>query len=334
MTKRLEYLDCLRGMVMLMVVFCHTCGDFCLGCNEDFWLSRVFGILMLPGFFFVSGWFTHTSLSGGVIRKRIKTMLLPTVATFLIYVFLYWGNMERVGYCALGEYKFGYWFTFALFLINLIHWSVSVVVSRLPLRESGMEKQTLLALALVAIALVALKDWDWNHNRALLANWFSLRLVAMYFPFYLLGMVCRHFAGWFHRLVENEWLVALGVVAFAASLFHHGGGFYFGCVQGLLGVFLLYRLCYFYRDTFSETTCVGRQLSMIGRNTLPIYLLHYFFFLGLKLHALGGTIGLHAQWALVMAVAFVLTMCVTYSSLALAKVIGLSRLVSKLLIGK
>lgn len=65
MTKRLEYLDCLRGMVMLMVVFCHTCGDFCLGLKENFWVSRLLGVLMLPGFFFVSGWFVHIDISGG-----------------------------------------------------------------------------------------------------------------------------------------------------------------------------------------------------------------------------------------------------------------------------
>ena len=63
--KRLEYLDCLRGMVMLMVVFCHTCGEFCLGCKDGFWLSGIFGIWMLPGFFFISGWFTRISLAGG-----------------------------------------------------------------------------------------------------------------------------------------------------------------------------------------------------------------------------------------------------------------------------
>lgn len=51
MTKRLEYFDCLRGMVMLMVVFCHTCGDFCLGLKENFWVSHLLGVLMLPGFF-------------------------------------------------------------------------------------------------------------------------------------------------------------------------------------------------------------------------------------------------------------------------------------------
>ena len=334
MIKRLEYLDCLRGIVMLMVVFCHTCGGFCLECKGDFWVSRILGILMLPGFFFVSGWFTHINLLGGAILSRLKKMLLPTIVMFLIYVFFYWGNMDRLDYCALGEYKFGYWFTIVLFLVNLLHWIVAVGLKSFSLGEGKTEKWILMALAIVAIGLVALKDWDWNHNGALLANWFSLRLMAMYFPFYLLGIVCRHFERLFHQLIDNEWLVAVVVVTFVGSLFHHGGGFYFGCVQGLLGVFLLYRLCYFYQGAFSAKTWGGRQLSLIGRNTLPIHLLHYFFFLGLKLYGFGDSIDLHTQWFLMMVVAFILTICVTYASLAMVKVIGLSRLMSKLLIGK
>lgn len=65
MGARLSYLDCLRGIVMLMVVFCHTCGDFCLDCKVSTWVGRIFGIVMLPGFFFVSGWFTHLTILGG-----------------------------------------------------------------------------------------------------------------------------------------------------------------------------------------------------------------------------------------------------------------------------
>lgn len=260
-------------------------------------------------------------------------MLLPTLSMFLIYVFLYWGTMDKLGYCALGEYKWGYWFTFALFLINLIHWLTVIVMKRFSLCESRMENMTLAVLALVAIALVALKNWDWSHNNALFANWFSLRLIAMFFPSYLVGVTCRHFEGQFRRLMDNEYFVAVVALAFVGSLFH-GGGFYFGCVQGLLGVFLLYRFCYFYQDTFSCNTWLGRQLSLIGRNTLPIYLLHYFFFLGLKLYGLGDLMDMHTQWFLVMIVASVLAICVTYASLAMAKVIWLSRILSKLLIGK
>lgn len=65
MNKRLTYLDSFRGIVMLMVVFCHTCGDFCLDCKGSVWLGRIFSIVMLPGFFFVSGWFTRLTVAGG-----------------------------------------------------------------------------------------------------------------------------------------------------------------------------------------------------------------------------------------------------------------------------
>ena len=63
----------------------------------------------------------------GAIFKRLKLMLVPTISMFLMYVFVYWGNLSSLGYCALGEYKFGYWFTFALFLMNIIHWLVSEI---------------------------------------------------------------------------------------------------------------------------------------------------------------------------------------------------------------
>lgn len=48
-----------------MVVFTHTCGNFCLDFKDGFWIDQIFAILMLPGFFFTSGWFTRISLSGG-----------------------------------------------------------------------------------------------------------------------------------------------------------------------------------------------------------------------------------------------------------------------------
>jgi len=78
--KRLEYMDCLRGMVMLMVVFCHTCGEFCLGCKGAFWLSSIFGILMLPGFFFLG---LKLYGLGGAIDLHTQWLLMMAVASVL-----------------------------------------------------------------------------------------------------------------------------------------------------------------------------------------------------------------------------------------------------------
>lgn len=330
MNKRLDYLDCLRGMVMLMVVFCHICGNFCLKTTDSFWLDRIFSILMLPGFFFVSGWFTKFNPLGGVIVKRFQLMLLPTLFMFLLYVFFYWGNMNQLGYCAAGEYKWGYWFTFALFLMNCLHGMISWVLNRLGIQS---DKVYVAVLFLIAAGLVVLKNWDLNYNHSLLIDWFSLRLLAMYFPFYVMGMCCRKWESLFHRVLNNEYVTAGLMVAFTAGLIYQKGGFYFGLLMGVLGVLLLYRLVYFYQDVFSEQTKVGKQLCIIGRNTLPIYLLHYFFFLGLKLPEVGAALDVHSQWGVLTLVAFALTLLIVYASLGVAKVLAISKPIRLLLLG-
>lgn len=57
MTQRLEYIDVLRGVAMLMVIFCH-CTQFALGMEENAGcVASVFSAVMLSLFFFVSGIF-------------------------------------------------------------------------------------------------------------------------------------------------------------------------------------------------------------------------------------------------------------------------------------
>lgn len=329
MNKRLEYLDCLRGIVMFMVVFTHTYGYFCLNCKE-YWLDYIFKLVMLPGFFFISGWFTPVNTTHRGIIKRFKAMLIPTILMFSIYVFFYWGNMGKFSYCISGEYKFGYWFTFTLFLMNLLHWGTSWILS---CSNKISDIINVIALICITILLILLKNWDWNHNEALLARWFSLRLVAMYFPFYVLGICCKKWECLFHRIINNEYIVAITMIVFLAGLSKQDGGFYFGLLMGILGVFLLYRLVFFYQDSFSEKTKIGRQLCIIGRNTLPIYLIHYFFFLGLKLPEVGAGLDIHTQWGVITTVALLLTLLIVYSSLGIAKLLALSKPLSKILIG-
>ena len=55
--KRIAYLDCLRGISMLMVVYCHV-ELFCFGLRERELVGELFSICMLSLFFFVSGYFT------------------------------------------------------------------------------------------------------------------------------------------------------------------------------------------------------------------------------------------------------------------------------------
>lgn len=57
MKQRLVYVDCMRGIAMLMVIFCHV-EVFCFGIQEKEIIASAVSIPMLSNFFFISGLFT------------------------------------------------------------------------------------------------------------------------------------------------------------------------------------------------------------------------------------------------------------------------------------
>ncbi len=57
MKQRLAYIDCMRGIAMLMVVFCHVEG-YSLSIQEKGFIASAISIPMLSNFFFISGLFT------------------------------------------------------------------------------------------------------------------------------------------------------------------------------------------------------------------------------------------------------------------------------------
>ena len=115
-------------------------------------------------------------------------MIIPTIIMFLIYVFLYWGNMDKLLFCASEEYKWGYWFTFALFFMNILHCCVSWIFKLINKTSDGIFVGVMIC---ISVLIILLKDWAWTHNDVSLAQWISLRQIAMYFPFYILGLCCK-----------------------------------------------------------------------------------------------------------------------------------------------
>ncbi len=82
MPKRIEYLDIARGIGILLVVLGHN--DF--GAISTFFYQVIYSF-HVPLFFFLSGYFIHTSLSfWDYFKKRFHSVLLPYLFTiFLIY---------------------------------------------------------------------------------------------------------------------------------------------------------------------------------------------------------------------------------------------------------
>lgn len=334
MKQRLVYVDCMRGIAMLMVIFCHV-EVFCFGIQEKEIIASAISIPMLSNFFFISGLFTPPLLSYKQLKKRVLYLILPTITMFLLYVGAYYGNYAKLIECVGGEYKWGYWFTFVLFLMNVIHCFVSMVYAKCRKQETN-SKETIILLPLVIIAILLhiLKNCDWNYNEAFYCRWLGLRLLAEHFPYYVLGIACCIFRSKWHRLINNEWIIGATVVVFVGLQIHSGGGFYKALLIGLLGIYLLYEYCFAYQDTLSEQTLIGRHLSLIGRYTQPIYLIHYFFILGLKMPWIGEHLDPACQWWIIAILSAIMTLVITYSSLMVRKMLSISTLLYRILLGK
>lgn len=96
MSKRIEYMDALRGFAILTVVYQHL---IVMGLSNTAYQSSVSKLIVLffmPLFFFISGYFSLKIESINTLRelwcvyvKKIKTLLVPTIIMFSFCIFYF-----------------------------------------------------------------------------------------------------------------------------------------------------------------------------------------------------------------------------------------------------
>ncbi len=319
---RIEYIDCLRGFAMFLVVFTHVLG-YCFDLKEVVFPLRIPGAFHSHLFFFISGLLTPLMVHTRSFVNRFRFILLPTLVMFALYgCFLsICNNQSLLSYFVQGlqsEWKSGYWFPFVLFLIVSIHYVLSFLFSLL---KTSSDSWMVLLLSGGWLLLITLKNWDWFHNEAFLCQWFSLRLLVNYLPIYILGVIGKHWWILFNRFVVNYWVMTCSLICFLILFYlFRNGGYYFGLLISGLGSVGVYALFAVHSRAFS-TNKIGRMISFVGEKTLPIYLLHYFFLFVINFPTYGVRITENGQWILL-----------TFISIGIAiLIVGLCLVVNSLL---
>lgn len=275
MKHRLEYVNALRGLAILLVVFMHV-PQYGFGQSIGGYYMEMAILLAVPLFFFISGLFVPLEITPPIsikkIGKRLHSILLPTFLIGGFYVLL---NHIPVLDMLQDKFKAGYWFTITLFEFFLI-----VDMLRLMACKSQKLFKVLLIGACFVCYGLSMPTVQRMYGDIVIAHILGIAQWK-YFIFFVLGMFVKHNAEMIYSDKGGVAIVIAFLIVYAANAigdFQLNGLLY--NINLLLKeisiVLLAYYVFYTYRSKLSSQTRGGRCLSKIGTNTLEIYLIHYF----------------------------------------------------------
>ena len=286
---RIQYIDAMRGFTMFLVVYHHVL--MCCESIEGFSFNNVFMSFRMPLFFFVSGFVLYKaariwdiSFIRSFIKKKFCIQILSTIFFLLLSDIVFHNNVMN---SMLSFTKNGYWFT-----ITLFEYFVLLVVIEYLIFKFKIVKRESLILAIFAMAVVSVPfasyiipmldfDENWLYNLLGIRQFY-------YFIYFVFGILVRkHFSAFEKYIFQDKVFGTLLIMYIACFVFKN---LYetivpitiliklFEAFSGILIVFSIFRK---YSNIFENNTFIGKSLQFIGRRTLDIYLLHYFFLPGL-----------------------------------------------------
>lgn len=283
-SKRLRYIDAMRGLAILLVVFSHVTNAYLKMPITNASFAGVYYMMTMfrmPLFFFVSGFFAYRvadKWTGATVKRILTKKFQAQIFGLSVFCFLY-------GVCVC-HWKFRflwtsnpYWFTESLFEMFCIYLIVALLERRTGLR---WPLWILLAASCVApfvfnyyTAGVKLPAWV-----SVIQTWHTLN----YMPYFMLGIFARKYEPKLWELVDNQYFKAAMIVGFFSLVIFYGCRHSYSLewdfvmtamrLSGLMTLLIFFRT---YRDYFDRDGFVSGIMTKVGSRTLDVYYLHYFF---------------------------------------------------------
>lgn len=282
--SRMQIFDTVRGLSIILVVLGHVLLYMNLGMNHTL-LSRTLITFRMPLFFFVSGFFAFRAAekwTGAIVRDIVlRKIRAQIICTFIFYSAFQLTVGQSVMAWVHGGFG-GYWFTIVLFQIFMIFLCLSVIG-----KFWGGTRFVLISMVILSCVTAFYSSRILHYNAPTIGINSTVQL-TQYFQFFTLGLIARHYSDAFVKLLNANWFRTVVIVGFFACMFcvvsplrvffsYWVRDFLVDFPSRYFGLFALLVLFFAKRDYFERRSGVPAILSVIGRRTLDIYMLHYFF---------------------------------------------------------
>ncbi len=349
--KRLLQFDVIKGIAIFMVVMGHVL-TMCIRDIDQAFSFKLIGETHMPLFFFITGYFTYKTAKDGALGfvtpnlwSRFRQLIIPMLAVGGLWMLYFPHSGLQSPMCVDLDsvlhdvWKVGYWFPLVLFEIIAIYAVLALLLRHI---KGFVALACTMILACVAVDAVVEEVCSADLN-----NMLSLPLVAQFLPAVLMGALVRRYNEGFKRLISNSWCTLAAILIGGVALYVKVYSWEFDCMISLpymkYAVVSVWHLCiaivafavvvpWCERSADRPTRAIGLW-SLLGRESLGIYLLHYFLLFPLPMlqepfRAMG------LGFVPTLTVAAAIAAAIVTMTLGLISIIRISKPLSTLLMGR
>jgi len=283
--NRLRVFDALRGFSMLSVVYMHILLG--IGIGAEITISGAFVMTyFMPLFFFISGYFAFKPLdrwNKETLKRQFSQKSKALLLSSIIFYALLFYTRDKSIFGWVHEGFRNYWFTVALYQMFLIYFS-TIVISKF------IKKDLILILMLfLSGSLLLAREYFGlgNGDKCLVFDMFNTSETFFYLQYFVFGLFSRRLDSLFTKILLSEPIKTILIILTIASfcLLYSD---YLGDHPALLRltkriivpyiiVATFITLFYNFRAYFDKNSIIPNMMTLIGKRTLDIYMIHWFF---------------------------------------------------------
>lgn len=282
---RIAYIDALRGFTMFLVVYWHVMAlSFGINVDESV-VGAFFLTFRMPMFFFISGYLGYKAIAffdwtnfKKLVSKKAFVQLIPTAIFFTLFHI----SINSSPFVFFREGLTGYWFTLVLFELFISYYTVNYLLKL----GGGKIEHLLLVLAVLAVVGNVGALWiNTRHPIPRISLVLTLNNFCYYFQFFALGIIAKAIPSLSQRIRNcYPFSIVLFILLFIIQykwITHDYNRYLYYLIDSIfinyVGLIMILGLFMRSEEYFAQNGCISKIMQFVGKRTLDIYLLHYFF---------------------------------------------------------
>lgn len=253
--KRINYIDSLKGIAIITIVWRHIADLGLIGHVNCLFLS-ILNSFHVPLFFFLSGIFAFKGLSLITIRNIV--FFIKSKIVRLLFPFIVFGGLYHLLICSLKDFP-GYWFLPALFYCMLVGIIYKVI-------ENIIGGGKLIDVFLIIFV------WGLASSLWLLKLDIPYYLGGLkQFPFFMMGYYLNKHGFLSFKEKNKEYVLLLLIICYFVSLYVMYSRKMVFNFPALFSVPIVLTIV----SSYSKS--IPNWINCVGKHSLEIYVLHFFF---------------------------------------------------------